>query len=319
MVTEHCKKEKPLKDRFKKFFKSENCKGYLFVLPWLIGFFLFTLYPFVMSFTMSFFDWDLFGDRMFIGIKNYVEIFRSEIFHVSLKNTLLYALFSTLISVLGGLLTAYILLARKVSNLILRTIIYLPSLVIGIAFSMMMAPIFDGSEFGLVNQIFHVFGLGPQKWLSEPGKAVWVLIFMSLWGLGGPMIIFTAAFKNIDQSISEAAKIDGASRLRTLVSIYLPIISPIILYQLFVSLIGGLQVFDLALGLATASGTDLHGMGNRNALGTLAYYLYRTGFGGADAAMGKASAIGWIIFFLTAIFSIPTMIFIKKSKYYSKD
>ncbi len=306
-------------NRCKKILQSENLKGYLFILPWLIGFFVFTIYPIVMSFTMSFFDWDLFGERTFIGFGNYVEIFSNEIFHICLSNTLLYAFFSTLISVLFGILTAYILLSASWLNLALRTIIYLPSLVIGIAFSMMMAPIFDASEFGLINQFFKLFGWETQTWLSEPGKAVWVLIFMSLWGLGGPMIIFTAAFKNIDNSVIEAAKIDGASRFMTLVKINLPIIFPIIVYQLFMSLIGGVQVFDLALGLATASGTATHGMGNQNALGTLAYYLYRTGFGGADAAMGKASAIGWIIFFITAVFSVFILIFIKKSKYYTKN
>ena len=288
-------------------------------MPWLIGFFVFTIYPIVTSFAMSFFDWDLFGDRVFIGFGNYAEIFTNEIFRISLSNTLIYAVCSTVISVAFGILTAYVLLPATKLNLALRTIIYLPSLVIGIAFSMMMAPIFDASEFGLINQFFKVFGWETQTWLSEPGKAIWVLVFMSLWGLGGPMIIFTAAFKNIDGSIVEAAKIDGASQFMTLVKINLPMITPIIIYQLFMSLIGGVQVFDLALGLATASGTATHGMGNQNALGTLAYYLYRTGFGGADAAMGKASAIGWIIFFITAIFSVAILVFIKKSKYYTKN
>lgn len=296
----------------------QSILGWSYILPWVIGFAVFTVYPIISSLVMSFYNWDLFGDKIFIGLQNYVEIFSSDIFIISLKNTLLYAFFSTIISVGFGILTAYALLKPTRQNKIMRTVIYLPCLVISIAFSMMMAPIFDGAKSGLINQVFNVLGLEPQMWLSEPGQAVWVLIFMSLWGLGGPMIIFTAAFKNIDNSILEAARIDGASRFKTLIKINIPIIIPVIIYQAIMSIIGGLQVFDTALGLATASGTAQHGMGNNNALGTLVYYLYRTGFS-ADAAIGKACAIGWVLFVLTAVFSIGILMFIKKSKNYSLD
>lgn len=292
--------------------------GWLYISPWVLGFLLFTLYPIVASLVMSFYDWDLFGDKIWLGFQNYVDIFHSDIFFVSLKNTLIYAICSTVIGVGLGMLVAYALLKPSRFNKVLRTIIYLPCLVIGIAFSMMMAPIFDGTDAGLINQVFMMLGLETQAWLSEPGQAIWVLVFMSLWGLGGPMIIFTAAFKNIDESILEAARIDGATKFQTLVRINIPIIIPVIVYQAIMSIIGGLQVFDTALGLATASGTATHGMGNNNALGTLVYYLYRTGFS-SDAAMGKACAIGWVLFIITAIFSVVILLFIKKSKYYTLD
>ena len=297
--------------------KEQNKWGYIFILPWIIGFFSFTFIPLFYSLFVSFTDWNMF-EMNFVGWQNYKEVLQSSTFHIALSNTLIYTFFTAIINIVVGLIIAWSLSGKSVFNTALRTIIYLPSLIIGLAFAMMMTPIFGGGDYTLINQLRSILGMEPQEWLTTRGQGVIVMILMSFWGIGGAMVVFIAGFKMIDPVLYDAAEIDGASRNKIFLKICIPVLIPVIIYQTIMSLIFGMQVFDIAIGLAQVGGaaTSL-GMGIDGSLATLVYYLYNTGF--KDFEMGKASAIGWVIFLLTSIIGIFMLVFIKKTKYYTSD
>ena len=297
--------------------------GWLFVAPWIAGFCLLTLLPLLVSLYMAFHDWNMFSPPEFVGLDNFKTLLDASSiegasFYAALSNTLIYTVLTAAINLVVGLSVAWAVARASVLNTIMRTIIYLPCMVIGIAFSMMMGPIFGSSEFALVNQILHLLDLPPQEWLFTHGQGVWVMVLMSFWGIGGAMIVFVAGIKNIDSAVYDAASIDGAGNFTVFTRICIPMLLPIIIYQTIMSLIFGMQVFDIAVGLASIGGAgSSFGMGIDNSLATLVYYLYNKGF--KDFEMGMASAIGWLIFLLTSVISAGLYVFVRKTGYFSLD
>lgn len=304
-------------------FSAQERVGWLFIAPWIFGFALLTVAPMAVSLYMSFHDWNMFSDPVFVGFGNYAEIlspstFEGATFYAALGNTLLYTVFTALINLVLGLCVAWAISKPSRLNTVLKTVIYLPCMLIGIAFAMMMGPIFGSSEFSLVNQLRTAMGQGPQEWLFTKGQGVWIMILMSFWGIGGAMIVFLAGVKNIDKSIYEAAEIDGAGNFTVFIRICIPCMKPVIIYQVIMGLIFGMQVFDIAVGLASIGGAGSSlGMGINNSLATLVYYLYNKGF--KDFQMGFASAIGWLIFFLTSMIGAGLYFFVRKTGYYEVD
>lgn len=211
---------------------------------------------------------------------------------------------STLISVIFGLVIAALLAKGIPGGHIFRSIFYLPSLVIGTAFGLMMTPVFGYGQYGMINQLIAFLGLPEQKWLSTPGQGVWVMVGMSFWYIGGSMIVFLAGMKGIDQTYYEASMIDGANKIQQFFSITIPLIAPVIIYQIIMNIIYGMQVFDLAVSLNSASGYGFGGasMGSGNNLATLVYDLYTKGF--SEFNMGEASVIGWITLIISLILSV---------------
>ena len=194
----------------------------------------------------------------------------------------------------------------------------MPSMIISFALSMMMSPIFSSNEFSLINQIRLSMGLDLQNWLSTRGQGIWVLCILCFWGVGGAMMTYVSGMKNIDKSVYEAAKIDGATNLRLLVNICLPMLAPMIVYQIIMTFVGGLQAFDNVMGLSTiCGGNGTANMGSDNSLATLVFYLYNLGF--KDFKMGMASALGWITFAITGVFGVALLVFVQKTGYYSID
>ena len=260
---------------------------------------------------------------MFVGFDNYFEIlspstFEGATFYAALGNTILYTLFTALINLVLGLSVAWAISKPSHLNTVLKTVIYLPCMLIGIAFAMMMGPIFGSSEFSLINQLRAAAGFGPQEWLFTKGQGVWIMVLMSFWGIGGAMIVFLAGVKNIDRSIYEAAEIDGACNFTVFTRICIPCMKPVIIYQVIMGLIFGMQVFDIAVGLASIGGAGSSlGMGIDNSLATLVYYLYNKGF--KDFQMGFASAIGWLIFLLTSMIGAGLYFFVRKTGYYEVE
>lgn len=297
--------------------------GWLYIAPWIIGFVLFMAVPLLVSLYMSFHDWDMFSKPVFRGLENYRKLLSpstlyGQTFYAALGNTLLYTVCTAAINLVVGLSLAWVLSRSGIFTTTMRTIIYLPCMVIGIAFSLMMGPIFGSSDYALINQIRHAWGLESQEWLFTHGQGVWVMILMSFWGVGGAMIVFIAGIKNIDSTIYEAAKIDGATNLQVFLKICIPSLKPIIIYQSIMGLIYGMQVFDIAVGLASIGGAgSSFGMGIDNSLATLVYYLYNTGF--KDFQMGMACAIGWLIFIITSVIGLGMCRFVRKTGYYEVD
>lgn len=311
------------KKRKKLNFSAQERVGWLFIAPWIFGFVLLTVVPMAVSLYMSFHDWNMFSKPVFVGFDNFAALlnpttFDGATFYTALGNTVIYTVLTAVINLVLGLSVAWAISKPSRLNTALRTVIYMPCMLIGIAFAMMMGPIFGSSEFALVNQLRAAFGQGPQEWLFTRWQGVWVMVLMSFWGIGGAMIVFLAGVKNIDKSIYEAAEIDGAGNFTVFLRICIPCMRPVIIYQIIMGLIFGMQVFDIAVGLASIGGAGSSlGMGIDNSLATLVYFLYNKGF--KDFQMGFASAIGWLIFLLTSMIGAGLYFFVRKTGYFEVD
>ena len=297
--------------------------GWLFVSPWVFGFVSLTVLPLLYSLYLSFHDWNMFSDPKFVGLKNFQLLFDKtsiygDAFYAALSNNLIYVCVAAVINFTVGITIAWSIFRPSKLNSTLRTIIYMPSMIISFALSMMMSPIFSSNEFSLINQIRKAMGLDLQNWLGTRGQGVWVLCILCFWGVGGAMMTYISGMKNIDKSVYEAAKLDGAANMRLLISICLPLLAPMIVYQVIMTFVGGLQAFDNVMGLSTiCGGNGTANMGTDNSLATLVFYLYNLGF--KDFKMGMASALGWITFAITGVFGIALLIFVQKTGYYSID
>jgi len=284
--------------------------GYVFVGPWVLGFLLFTLGPMVASIAISFTDYDLAKAR-FVGIDNYREIIWQQNpdgshgdprFYQSLWNTFYYAAFAVPLGLTGSLLLA-MLLNEKVKGLpVFRTIYYLPTLVPAVASSLLWIWILQ-PEKGLLNNflgwlfrtpLLEWAHLTAPRWLQDPGWSKPSLILMSLWGIGGSrMLIFLAGLQGISDQYYEAAKIDGAGPWTRFRHVTLPLITPIIFFNLVLGVIGAFQTFTQAYIMTNG--------GPQNSTLFYALYLYKCAFEWYQ--MGKASALAWILFVILLSFT----------------
>lgn len=282
---------------------------YLLISPWLIGVLCFTVGPMLFSLCISFFRWDLISPAHFIGLGNYKQMFTMDpLFWKSLRVTLLYTVFSVPLGLAVALILA-VLMNQKIPGIgVFRTIFYLPSVVSGVAISMLWLWIFN-PDFGLVNGVLSWFGLHGPGWFSDPHWALATMVIISLYNLGGTAIIFLAGIKNIPVSLYEASELDGAHKWQQFIHVTIPLLTPTILFNLIMGLIGAFQVFTQGL-VITAGGPD-------NA--TLFYnlYLYQNAF--SYSKMGYASAMGWILFIITSLFSFVVMRTSNKWVYYEGD
>ena len=273
--------------------KKEAVEGFLFISPWLIGFLIFTLGPLIASIFLSLSKWDIFSDPQFVGFANYVKMFEDPLFKKSLWNTFYYSIVSIPLGMAGGLSLA-LLLNQKVKGLpIFRTIFYLPSVTSGVAVALLWKWIFN-PEFGLANAILNWFGLPGSQWLSSPTWAMPAIIIMSLWGVGGGMLIYLAGLQGIPQQLYEAAELDGAGSWSCFVNITLPMLSPTLFFQLIMGIIGSFQVFTQVFVMT--------GGGPANATLVYVLYLYRNAF--QWWKMGYASALAWFLFAIILILTL---------------
>ncbi len=287
--------ESPHKRR-KGLFERPGTWGFLFITPWLVGFLVFTLGPMIGSIILSLSVCDM-RHFQFVGFANYAHIFtRDENFYISLQRTALYVLFSVPTGLTGSLLLA-VLLNQKVKGMsVYRTIYYLPSLVPSVASAYLWKYVFN-PELGILNIGLMALGVPEEKtpdWLLSPEWALPAFIIMSLWGIGGGrMIIFLAGLQGISDQYYEAASIDGANRLQRLWHITLPLLSPVIFFNLVLGIIGSFQVF--------ASSYLLTGGGPMKATLFYVLNLYQLGF--EQLRMGYASALAWILFVILMFFT----------------
>ncbi|MCD9020305.1 carbohydrate ABC transporter permease [Cohnella silvisoli] len=295
--------------------RREKLAGLLLVSPWMAGFLLFGIFPMAVSGYLTFVKWDFLREPRWIGLSNFEGVFRNPIFYTALKNTLIITFGSSLIYLVLGVVIAAMLAKDYLGANVFRAIIFLPSLVIGTALASMMQPVFGNGKYGLLNQVLNLLGLPYQSWLTEPGQAVWVIVAMSFWFLGSGVIIYLAGIKGIDPSYFEAAMIDGANGLQQFYKVTIPLLTPVLLFQSIMGIIGGLQVFDLALTLASEFKTG--GMGNENSLATLVFYLYTLAF--RDYNMGSAAVVGWTIFIVSLLLSLVIFRLSKKFQLFGEE
>jgi multiple sugar transport system permease protein len=273
--------------------RRKDRAGYLFLLPWFIGM-LFTIVPFFASLYLAFTDYNLINPPQWSGLENFRELLDDPLLRQSLKVTFVYTFVSVPLSLVVALGVA-MLLDRGIRGLpIYRAVFYLPSLLGGSVAIVLLWKYIFGYD-GIVNDFLGWFGIDGPGWTTDPDHALTTLIILHVWTFGAPMVIFLAGLRQIPAMYYEAAAVDGASKWRQFRSVTLPLLSPIIFFNLIQSLITSFQTFTQ--GFIMSGGTG----GPANS--TLFYnlYLYQKGFSEFD--MGYASAMAWMLLVIIAAFT----------------
>jgi len=277
----------------------DNRAAYLFLLPWLIGIVVFTIGPMLASLYLSFTDYNLLKSPLenppdFIGLANYTEMLGDAAFWNSFRVTVTYVVVSVPLQ-LGLALGLALLLDRGLRGLsFYRSIFYLPSLLGGsVAVAILWRQVF-GKE-GLVNGFLALFGIDAPGWIGHPDYALGTIIILHIWTFGSPMVIFLAGLRQIPEMYHEAAAVDGAGRVRRFFSITLPLLTPIIFFNLVLQIIFAFQTFTQAYVVSGGTG----GPADSTMFYTL--FLYRTGF--LEYDMGYASAMAWFLLIVIAVFT----------------
>ncbi|WP_028390228.1 carbohydrate ABC transporter permease [Bacillus cihuensis] len=273
---------------------------YLFILPWIIGFLVFTLGPLGSSLIMSLFDWPITGEAKFIGLNNFTKMFTADPqFYDSLVITFKFAAIFVPLNLISALVLALLITQPVKGVKMFRTIFYLPAVVSGVAVSIIWGWIFN-SEFGVLNYLLSLIGIEGPSWLIDPKWAIVTIVIASAWGVGTMMLIFYTDIKGIPPELYEAASIDGAGPLRQFFNITIPTITPTILFNVITSVIAALQQLTLVL-LLTGGGplksTYFYGL-----------FVYNNAF--KHHQLGYASANAWFMFIIILIL---TMLIFKSS------
>jgi len=269
--------------------------GYLFLLPWLIGFFVLTLGPTLASLYLSFTNYDLLTTPRWTGLGNYEYAFtQDERLGNALRVTFTYVLWSVPLKLAAALGLAMVLDRSVRAVGIYRATFYLPSLLgASVAIAVLWRQIFGGE--GLVNQLLATVGIHGPAWVSHPSYALSTLVILAVWQFGSPMIIFLAGLRQIPQDLYEAASMEGASGWRQFWKITLPLLAPVIFFNLVLQTIEGFKAFTQAFIVSGGTGGPIDS--------TLFYslYLYQEAF--ANFRMGYASALAWILLVIIAVFT----------------
>lgn len=278
---------------------------YLFIAPWIVGFLAFQLYPILSSLYFSFTDYEIPGKPVFIGFQNYITAFHDSIFFQSIEVTLYYTLLSVPIGLLLSLFFAMLLNQNVLGKGIFRTLMYLPSMVSGVSMSLLWVWIFN-PQYGVANYLLSLIRISGPAWLSDEHWAVPSIIIMSFWMTGEGMVLFLAALQGVPRSLEEAALLDGANRFQRFRHITLPMISPIILFQLIINIINSFQVFTQAFVMTQG--------GPHYATTFYVYYIYQNAF--VNFKMGYASALSWMLLAAVMIVTVLIMKFSNRFVYY---
>ncbi len=293
------------KMNFNQFIKEY--KGLFYISPWIVGFLVFQLYPFVASFFYSFTNYNVMSNTKWIGFDNYIRLFTADPeFIKSILVTGLYALLSVPSKLIFSLLVALLLNIKIKGVNFFRTLYYLPSILGGsIAISALWKIMF--MKEGTINQLLQVFGIGAIDWLGDPNLALFTISILQVWQFGSSMVLFLAALKQIPIELYEAAKMDGASRILVFFKITLPMLTPILFFNLIMQSINALQNFTSAF-VVTNGGP----MKSTYLIGLKLYIEAFTNF-----RMGYASAISWVLFLI--ILTLTYLVFKTSSKWVFYD
>jgi multiple sugar transport system permease protein len=273
----------------------EGLTGYLFLSPWLIGILLLTIGPMLYSAYLAFTNYDLLSSPKWIGLDNFQRMFTADPrFKTSVRVTLIYVVVSVPLLLIISMVLA-LLLNRGIKFLSgYRALFYLPSLMgASVAIAVLWRQIFGST--GLVNQVLGVFGIDHGSWVGSPGTALWTIVTLNLWAFGATMIIFLAGLRQVPMELHEAAAVDGAGPIRRFFSVTLPMMTPLIFFNLLLDTIHAFQAFTGAFVVSRGSG----GPADSTLFYTL--YLYQQGF--AELKMGYASAMAWALVVVLAAFT----------------
>lgn len=285
-----------------RFIYNNNTVGYVFLAPFIIGFLSFTIIPMISSLYYSCTDYNMIEKETWIGLGNYIRLFKDERFLNSIKVTLQYVFFSVPLKLAFALFIAFLLTRPSKAVSFYRSLYYLPSLIGGsVAVALVWKELF--ARKGLINLNLAKLGIHAVNWFGNMGTAKWPIILMTVWQFGSSMLIFAAGLKEIPTSYYEAAKIDGANGWQMFWKITMPCLSPIILFNLIMQLISSFMVFTQAFVIT--------GGGPNDATMYYALYVYKQGINNRN--MGYASAMSWV---MLVIMSVITLIVFKTSKHW---
>ncbi len=292
----------------------EHLEGYLFISPWILGMVLFALGPILASFGLAFTRWNLFTEPEYVGWANFQKLAHDPLFYKSVFNTIYYTIFAVPLGLVLALGLAMLVNHRLRGIHFFRTAFFLPNVVAGIAMLLLWKWLFD-PNFGLINlfldwtglmAVLEWIGIGRPQWISSRAGAMPGMIFMSIWGLGGSMMIFLAGLQNIPRELIEAAELDGAGPWKRFRYVTVPLLTPTIFFLTIVGVIASLQVFNQAYVMT--EGGPAHA--------TLFYvlYLFQTAF--ERFQMGYACAMALVLFIITLIVSLIQLAMGKKWVHY---
>ncbi|MBN1261477.1 MAG: sugar ABC transporter permease [Anaerolineae bacterium] len=284
---------------------QEWIAGYLFAAPFIIGFIAFLAYPMLYSIWLSFHRWDLLSKPVFIGFQNFVKLLQDPRANLALYNSLFYTVFAVPLQLMLSFTLAMALRTRIKFRDLYRAGFYMPIIVPLVASAVVWQRVFH-PEFGIMNEALGWIGIPAQKWLFDPALAKPAFIFMSLWMIGRQMVIFIAGLGNIPPSLLEAASIDGAGPLQQLRHVVIPLMTPLIFYNMVMAIINSFQTFVPSL-IMTQGGPE-------NATLFVVLNIYRQGFDYFN--MGYASALAWELFIIIVGFTVAQFYISNRWVYY---
>ena len=288
-------------------FWKEN-KGLLFILPWLIGFLIFKGYPFLSSLVYSFSDESLFEGISRWGVFNYVKIFTDRKIKTGFMTTFKYSFMTVPLKLVFALFIAYILNFKIKGVKMFRTVYYIPSILgSSVAIAVLWKAIFKDD--GIVNMILGFFGVAGPHWLSNKTASLFIICLLRVWQFGSTMVIFLAALKGVSPDLYEAASLDGAGKWRQFFTITVPLITPVIFYNLVTQLVQAFQEFNGPYIITQG--------GPRGATTLVSLLIYNNAFKKYD--MGLASAQAWVLFIILMIFTAILQYSQKHWVYYSDE
>lgn len=270
--------------------RNEALWAYLFLAPFIAGVVIWQAGPLLLSLYHSLTDYDVLTAPKWVGLRNYERMWSDKLFWTSLANTIVYTVMSVSIFMVFALGGALLLNAKVRGIRIFRVVTYLPSQLPIVASAFIFLWIFE-PNFGVANYLLSMIGVPPQKWLFDPVLAKPVLAIMGIWGIGTGIIIFLAGLQSVPESLYDAARVDGAGNVRQFRHVTLPLISPVLLFNLVIAIIGSFQVFDLAY-LMTKGGPGTESL-------FYVLYIFRNAF--ELFKMGYASALSWVFFLIVLV------------------
>jgi multiple sugar transport system permease protein len=274
--------------------RGDDRAAYLFLAPWFVGMFALTVGPILVSLYLSMTDFDLLTAPRWVGWDNYRRLAADPHYTSALKVTFVYVVVSVPLVIGFALLVAAALAGRRRGAGAYRAAYYLPSLLGGsVAVSIMWRQIFGPD--GLVNKVLGLVGIDGPSWISTPQYALYTLVILHVWQFGSPMLIFLAGLKQIPQELYEAAAVDGAGPVRRFLRLTLPLLTPLIFFNLVLQMINSFKAFTPAFIISGGQG----GPADSTLFYTL--YLYQEGF--ANFRMGYAAAMAWALLLLIAVFT----------------
>ncbi|MGH2530852.1 MAG: carbohydrate ABC transporter permease [Thermomicrobiales bacterium] len=290
--------------------------GYLFAAPAILGLLIFTAYPIVYTFYLSFTEYNIVDPPDFVGLRNYRKLLGEDLFQKALTLTIYYSALTIPLTLVVGFLVA-ILMNQKVRGIaFFRTIWYLPSLVPAAAAAALWRWVLN-YDFGLLNNVLLDLGLPAPGWLIEPRWTIPLLASVSLWtGLGGVMLIFLAGLQGVPAHLYEAAQLDGANAWQRFRQVTIPMMSPVIFFNLILNIIGSFQAFTIVYLIYTPTGGS-GSVGPSDSAMLYLVYLYRTGF--QYFRVGDAAALSWMLFLVIVALTLVTFRFQRRWVYYEAD